>query len=117
MPQTRVPTVASALPLSPTTSVPARLSSLARPANRMSMSVIQTLHPARMEGRASMTLAATDASARQSTQGSTARAGTCPATRHPAKMEAHASRRERPATNAPVCQVEHYTEYIIMGLN
>lgn len=48
---------------------------------------------------------ATDASALWSTQASTARVATCPAIRHRAIMEARAYRKERPAMNAPACQV------------
>lgn len=110
VPQIHVPTAASAPPVSPNTAVPAHLSSPEIPANRTSMSVMQARHPARMAVFASTRSAATGASARQSTRASTVRAVTCPATRRPVIMEAPASRKERPAMNVPVCQVEtlHY---------
>ena len=113
VPQIHVPTAASARPLSPTTSVPAHPSSPVRPANRTSMSVTLARHPARTAGCASTRSAATGASARQSTRANTVRAVTCPATRRPVIMEAPASRKERPATNVPVCQVE--TSHCIHG--
>lgn len=105
VPQTPVPTVASAPPLSLTTSVPAHPSSTAKPANKTSMNVPRARLPARMAACASTRSAGTDVSAQQSTRASTARAATYPATHLPATMEAPASRRETPAMNAPVCQV------------
>lgn len=103
--QTHVPTVASALLLSPTTSVPAHLSSLEKPANKTSTSVMLTPRPARMEEFASMKLVGTGASVLWSTRANTVRHATCPAILHHALTEGPASRKETPATSAPVFQV------------
>lgn len=106
VPPTHVQTVASAIALTPATGARARHSSPDRPANRTSTSATSARRPARTAACASTRSAGTDASARRSTRASTARVATCRATRHPATTEAPASRREKPATNAPACQVQ-----------
>lgn len=105
VPQTHVAMVASALPLSPTTSVRAHLSSLERIADKTSMSVTPTHLLARTVEFALMRSGGTIASALRSTQGNTAIPATCPAILPRALMEAPASRKETPAMNAPVFQV------------
>lgn len=103
--QTHVPMVASALLSSPTTYVPAHLSSLGKPANKTLMSAMPTPRLARMVAVASMRLVGTGASVPWSTQANTVRHATCPAILHHALMEGPASRKETPAMSALVYQV------------
>lgn len=95
----------SALLLSPSLYVPARLSSLGKPANKTSTNVTPTPHPARMVAFASMSLVATGASVPWSSQANTVRHATCPAILHHALMGAPASRRETQAMSVLVYQV------------
>lgn len=105
VPRTHVPMEANALPLSPSTSVRAHLSSLERPANKTSTNVMLTSLRVRMVECASMRLADTDASVPRSTQANTVRPALCPVIHHHALTEGLVSRKETLSTNALACQV------------
>lgn len=104
VPQIHVPTAVSVVPLIPTTSATARPSSLAKPANKMSTSVPRVPLLARTVACVRMRWAHIAATALRSTLGDNARPSISPVTLHHATTEAPASRRERRAMSAPVCQ-------------
>lgn len=105
VPQTHVPTAVSAVPLSPTSSVTARLSSRAKRASKTSTSAPRIPRPAGTVELVKTRWGRTGAAARPSTRGDIARPSISPATPHRASMGAPAYRRATPTMSVPVCQV------------
>lgn len=105
VPQTLVPTKASAGHLILITSANAQPSSQVRLANKMLMSVLRSHLHARTVVCAWTKWAPIAATALPNTQGNTARLCTSPATHHHAIMAGPASKSETQTINVPVCQV------------